>query len=179
MGTRKDYINRLGYKSHITSISRRAPNRYFISLADTVARRTWKINTKKEGQLACKPRSHISRGRGEVGQVRGTFFNFLRVCMNPEYHERPDRASHSRNAEFGASRTVFTLHGTASQPDMWASLKPPRPFSTYSLVRYSIERCNPSSVSSLLVCECFLECERGFRNQSFRRSASESLTKEI
>ena len=47
-------INRLGYKSHITSISRRAPNRYFISLAETVARRTWKINTKKEGQLSCK-----------------------------------------------------------------------------------------------------------------------------
>lgn len=53
-GVVKITINRLGYKSHITSISRRAPNRYFISLAETVARRTWKINTKKEGQLSCK-----------------------------------------------------------------------------------------------------------------------------
>ena len=108
-----------------------------------------------------------------MGQVWSTFLKVLRVCRNPVYHERPDLASHSRNARV-SSRTVFALHGTASQPDMWASLKPPRPISTYSLVRYSIERCDPSSVSSLLVCECFLECERGFQNQLFLRSASES-----
>ena len=114
-GLVKITINRLGYKSHITSISRRAPNRYFISLADTVARRTWKINTKTEGQLSCKPRSHISRGRGEVGQVRGTFFKVLRVWRNPVYQEGPDRASHSRNARvwrftyrFRAPRHSFT-----------------------------------------------------------------------
>ena len=44
-------------------------------------------------------RSSISRGRGEVGQVRGTFFEVLRVCRNPVYYEAPaDRASHSCNA---------------------------------------------------------------------------------
>ena len=112
-------IKRLGYKSHITSISRRAPNRYFISLAETVARRTWKINTKKEGQLSCKLCVQLGAafvgGRGGVGQVRGTFFKVLRVCRNPVYHERPDLASHSRNARvwrfthrFRAPRNSFT-----------------------------------------------------------------------
>ena len=122
----------------------------------------------------CSIGSSISWGRGGVGQVRGTFFKVLRVCRNPVYHERPDRASHSRNARvwrfthgFRAPRYSFTAWHVSESKASATILN-------LLLSEILCRRCDPSSVSSLLVYECFLECERGFQNQLFLRSASES-----
>ena len=121
----------------------------------------------------CSVKSSICWGRGGVGQVRGTFFKVLRVCRNPVYHDRISLLI-LVTFEFGASTHRFRVprHGFTA----WDVSESKASATILNLLLSEIlyRRCDPFSVSSLLVCECFLECERGFRNQLFLRWASES-----